>query len=179
MYHFAAQTRKGLIFFQNILMLHSRNTYTTIDIYTRKHSQHNKDEQTRFFRKIYLSLYSKGLRKGYVWEVSWRLNKDCNILTPCSSVFCSSSFSFCWAAQLSLVLSASNCNNWLRTLNWLEPPVAPGYIIVWHPPASVSVASAPNSTRPQSRLPPPISSTGCICYLHRCISYLTARPGRG
>ena len=22
------------------------------------------------------------VRKGYVWEVSWRLNKDCNILTP-------------------------------------------------------------------------------------------------
>ena len=30
-----------------------------------KHSQHNKDERTHFFRKIYLSLYSKGLRKGY------------------------------------------------------------------------------------------------------------------
>ena len=25
---------------------------------------------------------------------------------------------------------------------------------------------------------PLISSTGCNCYLHRCISYLTARPGR-
>ena len=25
---------------------------------------------------------------------------------------------------------------------------------------------------------PPISSSGFICYLHRCISYLTARPGR-
>ena len=51
-----------------------------------KHSQHNKDERTQFFRKIYLSLYSKGLRKGYQsiieWEVSRRLNKDCNILNP-------------------------------------------------------------------------------------------------
>ena len=25
---------------------------------------------------------------------------------------------------------------------------------------------------------PPISSTGCTCYLHRCISHLTARLGR-
>ena len=25
--------------------------------------------------KKYLSLYSKGLRKGYVWEVSWRLDR--------------------------------------------------------------------------------------------------------
>ena len=34
-----------------------------------KHSQHNKDEQTHFFRKIYLSHFirngTKGLRKGY------------------------------------------------------------------------------------------------------------------
>ena len=55
--------------------------------------------ETQFFRKIYLSLYLKGLRKGYVWEVSRRLNKDCNILTPSSSVFSSTSFSFCWTAQ--------------------------------------------------------------------------------
>ena len=40
--------------------------------------KNNNDEQTQFFRKIYLSLYWKGC----VWEVSWRLNKDCNILTP-------------------------------------------------------------------------------------------------
>ena len=35
-------------------------------------------ERRHFFRKIYLSLYWKGC----VWQVSWRLNKDCNILTP-------------------------------------------------------------------------------------------------
>ena len=37
-----------------------------------KHIQHNKDEQTQFFRKIYLPLYSKGFErvtKGFtVWE---------------------------------------------------------------------------------------------------------------
>ena len=67
--------------------------------------------ETQFFRKIYVSLYSKGLRKSYVWEVSWRLNKDCNILTPSSFVFSSISFSFCWAAQpggLSFQLSAGS-----------------------------------------------------------------------
>ena len=41
----------------------------------------------------------KGCERVTVWEVRWRLNKDCNILTPCSSVFSSTSFSFCWAAQ--------------------------------------------------------------------------------
>ena len=77
-------------------------------------------------------------------------------------------------------LTASNYNHWLQTLisNSLELPVAPGYIIVWRPPASESVASALNSTRPQSRLSPLISSTGCTCYLHWCTSYLTARPSR-
>ena len=30
-----------------------------------EHSQRNKDERTQFFRKIYRSLYSKGLQKGY------------------------------------------------------------------------------------------------------------------
>ena len=50
--------------------------YTHIQM-NAEHIQHNNDEQTQFFRKIYLSLYWKGC----VWE-SWRLNKDCNILTP-------------------------------------------------------------------------------------------------
>ena len=60
--------------------------------------------------------------------------------------------------QLGLVLTASIGNNSLQTLisNSLERPVAPGYIIVWHPPASVSVAFALNSTHPQSRLSPDI-----------------------
>ena len=34
-----------------------------------------------------------------VWEVSWRLNKDCNILTPNSSGYSSTSFPSCGFAQ--------------------------------------------------------------------------------
>ena len=60
-------------------------------------------KKTQFFRKIYLSHFirngTKGLRKGYVWEVNWRLNKDSNILTPSSSGYSSTSFSSCGAAQ--------------------------------------------------------------------------------
>ena len=105
------------------------------------------------------------IRKGYVWEVSWRLNKDCNILTPSFFVFSSISFSFCWAAQpvaLRAQVSAgsgSHCLELQQTdsnSKLLELPVAPGYIIVWRPPASVSLTSAPNSTCPQSRLSPDI-----------------------
>ena len=64
-----------------------------------KHSQHNNDERRHVFRKKNLSLYSKVLRKGYVWEVTWRLKKDCNILTPSSSGYSSTSFSSSGAAQ--------------------------------------------------------------------------------
>ena len=59
--------------------------------------------ETQFFRKIYFSNFIRngknGLRKGYVREVSWRLNKDCNILTPSSFGYSSTSFSSFWAAQ--------------------------------------------------------------------------------
>ena len=51
-----------------------------------EHSQHNKDEQTQFFRKIYLSLYSKGFKRVtkriIVWEVSWRLNRTATYWPP-------------------------------------------------------------------------------------------------
>ena len=75
------------------------------------------------------------------WVGDWT---DCNILTPSSSAYSSTSFlillgcstegpegpALCWE----LILTASNCNcNWLQ-LNQLS--VAPGYIIVWCPPAS-------------------------------------------
>ena len=59
----------------------------------------NNDERTCYLEKYtshtLFEMVTKGLRKGYVWEVSWRLNRDCNILTPSSSVFSSTSFSFC------------------------------------------------------------------------------------
>ena len=85
------------------------------------------------------------LRKGYVWEVSWRLNKDCNILTPSSPGNSSTSFSSSSAAQPRAMRAASPQSGagshagifspklWLQLT---EFPVAPGYIIVWHPPAS-------------------------------------------
>ena len=90
-----------------------------------------------FFRKIYLIHFIRNGCKRVMCE-SWRLNKNCNILTPGSSGYSSTSFSSCGAARplLGLVLTASNCNNWLQTPNRLELPVIPGYIIVWHPPVS-------------------------------------------
>ena len=47
-----------------------------------KHIQHNKDERTQFFRKIYLSLYLKGLRKVLSVRRELETEQNCNILTP-------------------------------------------------------------------------------------------------
>ena len=108
---------------------------------------------------------------------------DCNILTPSSSVFGSTSFSFCWAAQLGVLRaqpSTVSCFSlpWTAT-NWLqltEPVCGTGLYncltytcFLW--------ASHLHPIQPvHSKGYTLISSTGCTCYLHRCISYLTARP---
>ena len=68
-----------------------------------KHSQHNNDKRTQFFRKIYLSHFirkvTKGLRKGYCVRGELETEQNCNILTPSSSGYSSTSFSSCGAAQ--------------------------------------------------------------------------------
>ena len=75
------------------------NPLCNILICMQKHSQHNKDERTHFFIKIYLSLYSKGLRKGYCVRGELETEQNCNILTPSSSGYRSTSFSSCGTAQ--------------------------------------------------------------------------------
>ena len=55
----------------------------------------NNDERTHFFRKIYLSHFIERVVCER-WVGDWT---DCNILTPSSSDYSSTSFSFCWAAQ--------------------------------------------------------------------------------
>ena len=81
-----------------------------------------------------------------MWEVSWRLNKDCNILTPYSSGHSSISFSFArllkrgpeGPASAGTWFSLFEQEHWLQTLisNWSKLPVAAGYITIRRPPAS-------------------------------------------
>ena len=86
--------------------------------------QHNKDERTHFFRKIYHSHFirngTKGLRKGYCVRGELETEQSCNILTPSSSGYSSTSFSSCGGSStgdpegpsslLGLVHTTSNCN---------------------------------------------------------------------
>ena len=124
------------------------------------------NEHTSLEKYTSYILFSKGLRKGWYWlcvRGELESETDCNTLTPSYSDYSSISSSFCWAAQpgswgpkpsvwswLSLQHLVPNCDlnsncdyNWNWTLpasdfncNWTKPSVAPGYIIVWHPPAS-------------------------------------------
>ena len=106
------------------------------------------NERAHFFIKIYLSHY---IRKGWCWlYVRGELESetDCHILTQSSSDHSSTSSSFCWAAQPGSLRAQALCLELVLTpasflqlelqleLNWLNPSVAPGYIIVWCPPAS-------------------------------------------
>ena len=112
------------------------------------------NERTHFLIKIYL----QRVYVGCVWEVSWRREQTATywpqvLLTKAALLSHPG-----WAAQpwVTEGPQPSVCR-WLSlrhlvpNWNWLKPSVAPGYIIVWHPPASASSA-----------------------YLHRCISWLTA-----
>ena len=99
----------------------------------------NNDEQTHFFRKIYLSHFiQKGCERVMCerWVGDWT---DCNILTPSSSVFSSTSFSFCWAVQPGVLRAQPTLGAGSHYSISSPTPnlsVAPGYIIIWHPPAS-------------------------------------------
>ena len=54
---------------------------------------------------------------------------------------------------------------------------APGYIIFWRPPTSCERHNSHSIQPVDSQGYPPISSTGCTCYLHRCISYFDSSAG--
>ena len=140
-----------------------------IHICMQKHIQHNKDERTQFFRKIYLSLYWKGC----VWEGVGDRTKTATYWPPNSSSYHSLSFPFSWAAQPGA---------WGPSLYWdmvLIPASSlqliwtscyRGYIIIWRPPTSCERHNSHSVQPLDSQSCPLISSTGCTCYLHRCIS---------
>ena len=153
------------------------------------------NERKRFFiENITLTLYSrKGCERvdvGYVWKVSWRRGQTATYWPQVPLYYSSTSSSFCWAAQpgswgskpsvrrwLSLRHLVPNydwnsncdCNlNWTLPAsdsNWLKPSVAPGYIIVWHPPTSCGrrICTEFNPSTGQDDIP--ISSTGYTCFL--------------
>ena len=115
---------------------------------------------------------------------------DCHILTPSSFGHSSTSSSFCWAAQpgswvaqalcLALAFTTASCPQlrlelelWLQLeltsaclqLQLTQTICAPGYIIVWCPPASCwrRICTEFNPSTSQGDIP--ISSTGLHLFL--------------
>ena len=110
-----------------IFFLQPRNMYRCM----RNHSQHNNDERKHFFRKVYLSHF---MRKGYKSAICERWVGDWTAYWP--------PVPLPLAALLFRSAGLLNRGSWgpvLSRASYLqltELPVAPGYVIVWHPPAS-------------------------------------------
>ena len=163
------------------------------------------NKQTHFFIKknIPLTLYSrKGCERvdvGYVWEMSWRRGQTATywpkvllatIAAPLPhlgwaaqprvaedssplSEACSHSAAFYLQLRLELNLNWLEMTDWLTTLS-----VAPGYIIIWYPPAYCGRMHLHwIQPRPRikviSRYPRPEAPVSSA-YLHRCLFWLTA-----
>ena len=106
-----------------------------IHLCIQKHIQHNRDEQTQFFRKIYLSLYWKGC----VWEGVEDWTKTATYSPPNSSRYHSLSFLFSWTAQ-SGAWRPSLCRDMVLipalSLQLIWTSCRRSYIIIWHPSTS-------------------------------------------
>ena len=148
-----------------------------IHIYVQKHIQHNKDEKTQFFRKIYLSLYWKGC----VWEGVGDCTKTATYWPP---LFCISQPFFlvllgCSTGDLGaqpLLAHGSHSSIFSPTdLNFLSPGLYNNLTSTYFPWASQFRSQFNLSTVKVA--PDLISSTGCTCYLHRCISYFDVLAG--
>ena len=131
------------------------------------------NERTHFFIKIYLSHFIlKRVDVGCVWEVSWRRGQTATYwpkvlltiaaLLPhlgwgCSTVGHRGPKALC----LLLALTLASCPQLTRTPTD-SSRLCPGYIFVWHPPASVAPPLIYTGASLDWRL-----RRGSICY--RCI----------
>ena len=110
------------------------------------------NERTHFFIKIYLSHFIlERVDAGCVLEVSWRWGQTATYWPKVIFTIAALLSHSDWAAQpwdtegrkpsvCKLILTLASCpptdSNSNPNWNWPKPSVVPGYIIVWHPPAS-------------------------------------------
>ena len=112
--------------------------------------------------------------------MNWRLNRTATYLPPNSSSYCSISFPFSLAAQPG-AWGPSLCWDMVlipaSSLQLIWTSCRRGYIIIWRAPASCEHHNSHSIQPVDSQCYPQISSTGCTCYLHRCISYFDSLAG--
>ena len=117
--------------------------------------------------------------KGLCVRGNWRLNRTATYWPPHSYGHNSVSFPFSWAAQpgaqplwtcSSIQHLLSNSTDWLPVFTWV-------HIIVRRPPSSCGHYKSHSFNLSTVKVIFWYSSTGCTCYLHRCISYFDSLPG--
>ena len=129
---------------------------------------------------------SKGLLKGFnVWEGvgDWT---ELQHIDPHSYGHNSVSFPFSWAAQpgdlgaqplWDMVFIPASSLRLIWSPTDLTFCLYPGYIIVRHPPSSCNVTNRTQFNPSTVKVISWYSSTGCISYLHRCISDFDSLDG--
>ena len=150
-----------------IAMTNYTNTYACITMQWRW--------ATQFFRKIYLSLYWK----GFVWEgVGDRT--ELQHMDPHSIGHNRIFFPLSWAAQpgpvgpLCFVLVLSTVS-YLQLIDFLSSLGLYNNLTSTLLPVSVTISHSLNASTVKVIFW--YSSTGCICYLYRCISYFDSPAG--
>ena len=136
---------------------------------------------TQFVRKIYLSLYWKGC----VWEgVGDRT--ELQHIDPHSYGHNSVSFPFSWAATTGAWGPSLSgiCSSFQHLLsNWFDLQLTRsssrrGNVIIWRPVFFPRASKFRTQFNPSTiKIISWYSSTGCTCYLYRCISYFDSLDG--
>ena len=144
-----------------------------------KHIQHNKDERTQFFRKIYLSLYLKGFERVTKWFYCVRgeleTEQNCNILSP--TLMAITAFLSRSPGLLNRGSGGPASLGHVSHSTIFSPPdpdfLSPGLYNNLTPTYFLRASKFRTQFNPSTVKVAPdllISSTGCTCYLHWCIS---------
>ena len=158
-----------------------RNIVNTIK--TSGHSSLEKYTSHTLFEMV-----RKGYERVIVWEMSWRLNKTATYWHPSLLAIAAllprsagllnrgpGGPALGWELVPTPRTATTETKLCLQT-NWL--PVAPGLYHCLTPTCFLWCHNSHSIQPVDSQSYPLISSTGCTCYLHWCISHLTAWPGR-
>ena len=150
-------------------MLHSHD-----QLYKHICMQNHNDDTIKtsdtILRKIYLSLYLK----GFLCERELETEQNCNILTPTVFLSCSPGL-LNRGLRGPASLGAGFLYRILSPTDWIS--CAPSYIIVQRPPSFCGRHKLHSFNPSTVKVIFWYSSTGCTCYLHRCISYFDSPAG--
>ena len=157
---------------RNLPLLYSHEQLY-IHIYMQKHIQHNKDER----RQSSLEKYTSHFIERVVCERELETEQKLQHIDPHSSGYHSLSFPFSWAAQPG-AWGPSLSGTWF-SFQHLSPTdlnfLSPGLYNYFLQASQFRTQFNPSTVKVAPDLL--ISSTGCTCYLHRCISSFDSLAG--